>query len=197
MTFEKAEPYFKTRIGELKKLSRDKNYVNPWIFVCASAFIDYLAKIAYGKDMQRRGYISFISDYLSKINPKYRTFTYKNGKRDLPAQMYHVLRCGILHSFSLIPDQKTKKDNDGRDRSIVLCHAEERDREKWFHLMPFPTEKMTSPNIKDSVLFVAEDFIDDLEKVVDIVFRDASTNLTLRENIEKWVISFPPIQGNI
>ena len=197
MTLDNAKTYFKNRIDELKRLSRDKSQVNPWIFVCASAFIDYLAKIVNGQDMQGSGYKGFISDYLSIINPVYKTFTYKNGKQDLPDQMYHVLRCGILHSFSFIPDSKSSKSG-GRLRSIVLCHADERDRKGWRHLMSYPPSGSTHPtSVTDAALFVAEDFIDDLENVVNHIFCQASTDSALKTKIKDWTHKHPPIMGNI
>ena len=197
MILDQAKNYFLDRIGELNQLSHDKNYVNPWIFVCASAFIDYLAKIVSGADRGRTGYKDFIKDYLSRINSNYKNFTYNDGKKDLPDQMYHVLRCGILHSFSFIPDSRSRRSG-GRDRSIVLCHSDERDRKGWRHLMFFPPSGYTGPTIvTDAALFVAEDFIDDLEKVVNLIFADASTNATLSVNIETWTSNHPPIMGNV
>ncbi len=197
MTLDQAKIYFTNRIGELTQLSRDRNFVTPWIYVTASAFLDYLTKIVNGRDRGRMGYKDFIEDYLSVINPAYKTFTYQNGNADLPDQMYHVLRGGIFHNISFIPDGESRSYG-GRDRSIVFCHGEERDRAGWHHLMSYPPPGYTAPpTVTDAALFVAEDFVDDLEKVVHQIFHLASTSASLKTNIEAWTNDHPPIDGKL
>jgi hypothetical protein len=173
-----AETYFRDRASELRHLCVSGT---PWVFLAAAAFLDYLSKLANGNDKQRAGYKSFISNYLARIRPEYKNFVYKNGKSDLPVQMYHVLRCGIVHTFSLIPDAAARRSG-GRDRSIVFCHADEGDKHGWTHLMHYSTATVT-----DSALFVAEDFADDIVKVVELLFAQAKQDSSLRNNIEKWL----------
>src|SRR6266571_6800773 len=110
------EHYFRDRVDELRALA---NRGDPWVFLCASAFIEYLAKIVQGHGSG--DYKQFLKNCFFKVCPKYASFRYDSGKSDLAEQMYHVLRCGIVHSFSLIADSKAKKSG-GRDRSILLAH---------------------------------------------------------------------------
>lgn len=184
MDLNTASSYFKDRVNELRRACAD---TTPWVFLSASAFLEYLAKLVNGEDKKRDSYKKFIEDYLSQVRPLYKDFVYKSGKQDLPVQMYHVLRCGIVHSFSLIPDDDGRGSG-GRDRSIVLCHAKERDERKLSHLMQYQ-----SPKVTDAALFVAEDFVEDIGKVTALIFTKAASNNTLRGNIERWVLAHPPI----
>jgi len=159
------------------------------IFVCASYVLDYLTKIVYGKITCGNDYKDFIINWLSRIRPEYSSFQYNNGNKDLPVQMYHVLRCGIVHSFSLIPDNRAQRSG-GRDRSIVLCHKKESVEKKLPHLSNYSTKE-----IENATIFVAEDFLNDIRKLIDLVFDEAKTNSDLRDNILKWTSSFPLITG--
>src|SRR5689334_12604309 len=77
---------------------------SPWCFLCLSALIDYLSIAAYpNKKKQRDRYVAFIENFFPA---KYKNFKYKNGQTDLPDQMYYVLRNGLVHSFSLVPDDR-------------------------------------------------------------------------------------------
>lgn len=186
MDFKIASNYFKERIHELSRVCADGT---PWVFLSASAFLEYLSKLVNGEDKKHYGYKKFVEDYLSQVRPLYKDFVYKNGAQDLSIQMYHVLRCGIVHSFSLIPDAVARRAG-GRDRSIVLCHAKERDEQRWTHLMRY-----SSPKVADAALFVAEDFVNDIGKVTDLIFQKAANDGILRGNIEKYSLAHPPIIG--
>ena len=175
MNINEAEKYFSERTQELLNISGDGTV---WVFVCASTLIEYLAKLVAGKDTRGPGYIKFIGDYMSEIRPEYASFTYQGGKKDLPAQMYHILRCGIVHSFSLIPDQKAK--NEGRKRPIVLSHR----KEGIPHLSPH-----SSSIAADAANFVAEDFVEDIQKTIAHIFDKAATDPALKKNIETWLNS--------
>jgi hypothetical protein len=121
---------------------------SPWIFLCLAAVIDYLSFAAYPdvKDAWKR-YPKFIGKFYPA---SYRDFKYLSGKQDLPKQMYHVLRNGLVHSFSLVPDTKGKKWS--RPRSIVLAHRVNAHGKT--HLSPY--NKQPAP---DAAYFVAEDVI--------------------------------------
>lgn len=178
---------FRELVAELKKIS---TIGGPLVFVCTSAFIEYLAKLAAGQDKKGQGYKDFITTWMSQVRPEYRNFKYLNGKTDLPVQMYHVLRCGIVHSFSLIPDEIAVR-HDGRDRSIVLLHRKESLERGIPHLSNYPPDK-----IPDAAAFVAEDFIDDIEAVVGLLFKEAESNSTLKTNMETWLTKHPLISGD-
>lgn len=179
-SLESIHNYYKERIGEVKRYSAIGDV---WVFLMCSVFIEYLVKLVSDKEVtDKDDYKDFIRNYLSLINPLYRDFKYANGKRDLPDQMYHVLRCGIVHGFSLIAD-KTARKKGGRDRSILIGHKSGGGT----HLDPINRKGF------DSVFFCAEDFANDIEKVIDLVFQMAKENNILRDQIINWVKIYPPI----
>jgi len=171
------EKYFKARIQEIKSLAVRGDV---WVFICCAVFLEYLAKLVYGEDKKAKGYKNFIKNYLSVIDVRYNNFSFSklncDGlKKNLPDQMYHILRCGIVHSFSLYPD-KISKNNGGAKQSIVLGHEINGDR----HLTPY------IKNNFDSVIFTTEGFSSDIEKLVDKIFTDAKTYTELAKRILKW-----------
>jgi hypothetical protein len=186
MTLTAAKSEFIARVGELRSFCTTGS---AWVFVCAAAFLDYLAKLTDGENRGRQGYIDFINKWLSQIRPGYKDFRYIGGETDLPIQMYHVLRCGIVHSLSLIPDQQAR-DKGGRDRSIALCHRAESIEKGLPHLSCY-----SSGAIKDAVLFVAEDFLDDIESVIKNIFEKADNDPKLKSNISTWLSQHPLITG--
>jgi hypothetical protein len=103
--------------------------------------------------------------------------------------MYHVLRCGVVHSFSLIPDKKVNK-QPGRNHSVALCHRAEADERGLKHLSHYAGLR----NL-DAALFVIEDFLDDLLAVNDLIYNKAVNDGTLRGKIEGWLKASPPIRG--
>ncbi len=165
--------------------------VSPWGFVCAAAFLDCLSKLVAGQDNKRKGYKDFVKDYLAKINPSYVTFKYKSGSKDLPEQLYHVFRCGIVHQFSLVPDRKSLNSG-GRLRSIVLCHRKESKRKNLPHLSQYSSAKTP-----DAAVFVAEDFAKDLKRVVKLIFSSEAKTIDpeITEKMKDWVEKHPPIMG--
>jgi hypothetical protein len=177
---------FLARINELRKFCPAGS---AWVFVCTSAFLEYLAKVIDGKNRKRQGYLDFVEKWLSQVRPDYKEFTYKGGATDLPIQMYHVLRCGIVHNLSLIPDEQARSKG-GRDRSIVLCHRAESIKRGLPHLSNY-----SQGDIKDAALFVAEDFIDDIETVINNIFNKANADPTIGANIRDWLSQHPLIKG--
>jgi len=154
--------------------------------MCAT-FIEYLVKLVSGKeDTGRNDYKEFIKNYLYQINPLYRDFKYAIGTTDLPDQMYHVLRCGIVHGFSLIADKTAKKKN-GRNRSILIGHRSGQGDVP--HLGLIKTDKY------DAAFFCAEDFAEDIERVIDLIFEQAGKNEKLETRIISWVKTYSPIKS--
>lgn len=186
-SIRKIESYFDGRLSELRGLAERGD---PWFFLCASAYIEYLMKIVIGKSGNQEDYKEFLRDYFFKACPEYSKFTFSCGSSDMDVQMYHVLRCGVVHSFSLIPDPKAIHKG-GRYRSILLAHRAPGIR----HLQPVVRARM-KPKI-DSVLFVAQDFIVDIEKVTRFVFGQARKRTTkgrdIRANMIAWTERYPPI----
>ena len=172
--------YFNDRCDEIISLSERGD---PWVFLCGSAMIDYLTNMTMGKS-NRENYIKFIEEYFGEVNVLYKDFTYQNGSKDLPLQMYVTLRCGIVNSFSLIPDA-TGKSNKGRSRSILLAH----EMKGYSHFATIKNNKL------DSVVFTAEQFAKDIKETIHIIFQKATTEKSLENQIIEHVENFPPITG--
>ncbi|HEX7287664.1 MAG TPA: hypothetical protein VF532_15860 [Candidatus Angelobacter sp.] len=191
MTDNEIEQYFKNRIQELKQIATRGD---PWIFLNASSFIEYLAKMRLGRTTTRRDYKDFLKQYFFQVCPRYGNFKYRSAKLDLADQMYHVLRCGVVHSFSLFADPQARV-HGGQDRSIVLAHR----LEGKAHLSPFVNNRR-KPKI-DAAIFVAEDFVEDIERVTETLFKESKKRTPdgreLRQNIRRWVKQFPPIGATI
>lgn len=188
MTKTQIEKYFKARAKEIQTIAKDGT---PWGFLCGAAFLDCLSKLSAGQDMGKQGYKDFARKYLKAINPAYSAFRYANGKADLPEQLYHVFRCGILHSFSLVPDA-TSAGKGGRPRSIVLCHRKEAKRTGITHLSGYSTSI-----ISDACVFVAEDFGKDLKRVTALLFGPTARKIDpdITRKMKNWVKQQPPITG--
>lgn len=159
-------------------------------YIVPLCLIDYLSKL-YDKSSKkgRDQYKNFINEIMAEVNPKYKTFRYTviydtEEENNLPTQMYHVLRCGFVHSFSLIPDETAKKFG-GRDRSIILGFKEDNNLN---HLDNFYCE-----GVLDACLFILDDFISDLDKSIDILFEKVNNDENLKKHILKLVSDYPYI----
>ncbi len=167
----------------------------PWAFVGAAAMIDYCARLQNGGHTDKWQYIAFIRKYFPA---DYRDFEYRrnhrrryktaagsiaksNTKKDLPEQMYYILRCGLVHAYSLVPSE-TERKNGGRKRSITLIHRADQIQD---HLTNFELR----PHVTDAAYFVAEDLIADLQTAIRALFNDR----TVRENIRNALLKQPPI----
>ena len=188
MRKKEAERYFKARAREVQRILKDGT---PWGFLCAAAFLDCLSKLVAGKDMGNQGYKDFVRNYLKTINSKYASFRFISGEMDLPKQLYHVFRCGIVHSFSLIPDKKSLAQG-GRPHSIRLCHQKEAKAKNISHLSNYSKGITT-----DACLFVAEDFGKDLTKVVKLIFSSKAKGIDadITKKMKEWIKQQPPITG--
>ena len=180
MTLNDIKDYFNERCDEIISLSYRGD---PWVFLCGSAMIDYLTNMTTGKSTRLR-YIKFVEDYFGQVNILYKDFTYQSSYKDLPTQMYVILRCGIVHSFSFIPDQQGIS-NGGRTRSILLAH----EKNGHSHFEPYTHNGM------DSVVFTAEQFAKDIKQAVNLIFKKATADPNLETQILGYVQSHPPILG--
>jgi hypothetical protein len=178
MTLEEARVEFVKLLDSLESMP-----VNPWPFLCASAYIDYLTKLVNGGETGREKYKQFVSTYLATVNPLYASFTYGSGRQDLPAQLYHILRCGIVHSFSFFPDNNTEVRFGGRQRSVLITH----DSNDGYHLSNYRESG------EDAALLVLHDFVGDLRQITERIFSDATTDAQLRTNIEQHLRQHRPI----
>ncbi len=180
MTLEEIKKYFVNRCSEIVSLSLRGD---PWVFLCGAAMIDYLTNMTTGSSTRTK-YIKFINEHLSDVNNQYKDFQYKGGSIDLPTQMYVILRCGIVHSFSFVPNQQGVA-NGGRIRSILLAH----ESNGHTHFEAYTKNGM------DSVVFTAEQFSKDIKSVIEVIFNKAKTDSRLENEIINYVTKHPPILG--
>jgi hypothetical protein len=176
VTLDEAKTLFLNMLDSLESMP-----VNPWPFLCASALIEYLTKMVNGGVSGAKEYKQFISTYLARVNPLYDSFAYASGDTDLPIQMYHILRCGIVHSFSFIPDSQAAAKG-GRSRSVLIAH-------EGVHLSPYRNMS------QDAALLILHDLVMDLKRVTEQIFFDATSDPALRKNIEDHLQQHPPIIG--
>jgi hypothetical protein len=180
MNLHHAKACLVGHIAALKTMCLDGT---PWVFLCAAVVIECLSKLAAGKDLKAAGFKSFIRDYMPV---GYRNFKYQSGKTDLPDQLYYVLRCGIVHNFSMVPGT-TEVKNGARIRSVVMSHDE-------VHL-----SRYTGASAPDACCLRADGFVADIETATNKLFSDAedgsSTGDQLAENIEEWLHQRPPIKA--
>lgn len=184
----KIERYFDGRLSDLKTYAP---HGNPWIFLCAASFVEYLAQLWFNKETTAQDYRTFLKDHFFVVCPRYALFRFANiytkkGEGDLDVQMYNVLRCGIVHSFSLIAGRQAILSG-GRDQSILLAHRPER------HL----SSRVVKRKGIDAAVFVAEEFVDDIVLATKTMFALArkrdSKGAALRANIVSWFNKRPPI----
>ena len=175
------EIYFLDRVDELEQQCHEHT---TWVFLCASAMINYLVNLVNGRETNRDDYKRFIINYMPE---GYRNFKFLNGNQDLDIQMYNTLRCGIVHNFSLFPDAKGIRTG-ARIRSIALTHRENKDGD---HLSNHEGIRKDL----DAALFVAEDFINDIKTAVKKIFIDEKSDSLLEQNILNWINDHPPIMS--
>jgi len=176
---EATENWFRS----LSTIVEDKS---PWIFLCLSTIVDYLSLATYTKtDKQYVRYPKFIEHYFPTT---YKEFEYQSGKRDLPQQMYYILRCGLVHSFSLVPDYPATEKRVGRKRSTVLNHRSNAEGQR--HLSRCSLPEAEAP---DAARFVAEDFLHDTKEATTMLLGAAKNNRDLEKNILKQFTMHPPI----
>ena len=82
MKIDEAEKYFLGRVKELSNMCSDGT---PWVFPCGSTLIEYLSKLATGKNEGGQGFIDFVIEYMPD---GYKNFQYASGDDDLPIQAY-------------------------------------------------------------------------------------------------------------
>ena len=149
----------------------------------------------------RPEYERFVEDWLPAA---YKNFSYakrirvKTGTtfsmRDkyLPTQMYCILRCGVVHSYSFVAGP-TELGNGGRSRSIWLTSRRGGTASQG-HLSRFARDTVL-PEIEDAAFFVAEDFLQHISDAIDAIFQRATTDAALRGLIFKHLREQRPIGG--
>jgi hypothetical protein len=161
--------YFKDRVSELNSINHAI-----WGFVGASALLEYVTQLVNSGNSDARLYKAFFS--LRYLNPKYNVFTYASGKQDLPTQMYHVFRCGLLHGFTLVPDSKGISKG-ARKGSIVLSALKDD------HTLAVSDNcKLYTDYGFDACQLVLEPFVADIGIAIDKIFADSSLDTSIEDS---------------
>jgi hypothetical protein len=171
MVYSKShyQDYFKDRVGELKTINH-----KIWGFVGAASLLEYVTQLINNGQSSAILYKQlFASPYM---DPKYASFTYLTDVQDLPVQMYHIYRCGLLHSFSLLADSIGRRQG-ARDRSIVFNS-----------LVDTPSLKATdhctpyTQNGLDACRLILEPLLDDIGIAIDNIFADTSMDQSIQQS---------------
>jgi hypothetical protein len=182
MTLDEGRKHFTDMLENLEKMD-----ASPWPFLCASAMLEYLSKLSISAQSNAQQYIRFIEDYMPHT---YKDYQFQCEARDLPYQMYYVLRCGLVHSFSLVPDTSFKSASTGRKGSIVIFHKGKQLKQfSYAHLTQFPNTTNS-----DAVLFLFDEFLADIKSAMEQVFTRAKEDVALSQRIEKFLKDNPPIE---
>lgn len=197
-------------IGRAKELVSLASGGAVWPFICCSTFIEYMAKMSVDPSTvrQKNGgtrinprpaddaiYVTFINQYFPA---KYNNFQYSNrmhvnesrfggstnGRTDkcLPYKMYKVLRCGLVHAFSLNDPESSMQSL----RSIFIEHRGESLSHHLDHI---------SNASYDVALFISEDFAEDIASVTENLFEKAKTDVVLKKRIVEYYHDHPPVQA--
>jgi hypothetical protein len=193
--------------GILRELEVDCQKRPAWVFLCCSAMLEYLAKMSLVPGHQLRGdwepYVYFVEEFMPDI---YKNFKYLSAhqsitqgstvgtqiRNDLPIQMYCILRCGLVHSFSMTPNSKhisTFSGRHARQRSIVLSHKKRRTSTEPIHLSNY----RGVDGSLDAAHFVLQDFITDIQSGIEMLFLRAQNDTVLRQAIKANLEAQPPL----
>ena len=188
MTPDDILPYCRARLSELESYVEDGT---PWGFVCLASYTDFLAKLADGEDMGGDGYKRLVETYFPEA---YRDFCYTDPDETLHYQMYHIFRCGLVHSLSLFPDANRytnpnpSNQYQGRPRSVLLTHdGKTADGTEYPHLSLYSDGELDAAVIHASNLYA------ELKLVTEDVLATPAT----RETAFKWVSLSWPIGCNV
>lgn len=148
-------------------------------FASSAILIDVLAHATMSPKLDNnQRFQEFISCYMSR---SYCSFRYANGLQDLPMQMYAILRCSLIHAFSLTPlPRRDKKPTSGRKNSILISAD-------GVHL-----GRVLDPPY-DAALFVFSPFLNDIESALLEAFSQAERDRGLKHRIERHIRIHSPV----
>lgn len=138
-------------------------------------------------------YVKFLKKYFFVANPRYAT-CYSNltgGSSDkLAKKIYQTLRCGVLHSFSM----KQSMDSWDKGYSILLARYCDFNDSVNHHLEIVDLFMDDTGTSIESVIFVAEEMVKDIENCVEHMIKSAeSTEPQLKQNFINLYKNKPPL----
>jgi hypothetical protein len=195
--------YLQDRIKELKfradsnvKINNDYVNDNPWSFIEAVSFIDFLATHVNNKKSTGTIYKDFIKTYMY---PNNEPIIFANNKKcKLSDIIWNILRCGGLHNFSFCPyDWEDKiENNDFYRNTIILTNRKNKSKKKHKDIVKINLND-NKTQMYEGIIIVAEDFVEDIELAVNTIikqFNSHSNNYKdLKQKLKDSFETCPPI----
>ncbi len=173
----------------------------PWGFICACILIELLARMVNGigrGKLTRQQYEAFVVEWMDDYGPqaehpfKYNSMVVRltnsseppeAEEKSLATQMYCIMRSSMVHNLSLVAGDSELRSG-GVDYSIHLTDRKTALAKGLRHLQNYDN---------DTAVFVGEDFLADIGKVIDKVFAAAEADDTLKENMAKHLSIRTPV----
>nr|WP_128081132.1 hypothetical protein [Acetobacter persici] len=191
MTLLSYQTWINDRIQELRTAQSIKSEVDRlngsiWDFVLMGCLVEIVAKLNCTHKVSST--LHKISKLFDDRLPQYRIPSYKthNNIKDVPEQIYMVMRCGLIHSLSLVPDRTYKERKNykkhWREWSLLLTH-------KGNHLQMMTWKPNGQPI--EACLLDYSTMLDDMQTALDAIFQDAVNDTALSAHIETFVKENP------
>lgn len=188
--------YLHARLDEIEPLM-----TTPWGFICACILIELLARMVNGigrGKLTRQQYEAFVVEWMDDYGPQAEhPFKYNSTvvrltnsseppeaeEKSLATQMYCIMRSSMVHNLSLVAGDSELRSG-GVDYSIHLTDRKTALAQGLKHLQNYDN---------DAAVFVGEDFLDDIGKVIDKVFAAAEADDALKANMASHLSSRTPV----
>lgn len=173
----------------------------PWGFICACILIELLARMVNGigrGKLTRQQYEAFVVEWMDAYGPQAEhPFKYNSTvvrltntseppeaeEKSLATQMYCIMRSSMVHNLSLVAGDSELRSG-GVDYSIHLIDRKTALAQGLKHLQNYDN---------DAAVFVGEDFLEDIGKVIDKVFAAAEADDALKANMASHLSSRIPV----
>ncbi len=187
--------YLKDRLDELDSLAQRGD---PWVFGACCTFIEMLATRENPQEkMLGNRFKTFVQNYLMPSNSLYQDAENKlkektTGQKscEISKNLWKVLRCGVVHSFSM-KGKKDKKDKKGEEYKILLGHRK--------NSKSCTSEHLNIVDVNDNgktykaLLIMAEDFVEDLRKCTQKIIEKAKQDSSFYNNFKEKFSTDPPL----
>ena len=186
VTLAEVESYLQARLVDLHNLAPPGHR---WVFLACCTYIELCASLAKNGPAGKADFKKLCKDYLFPVRPEYTNATYPKTTLVFKHQLYHILRCGVTHTFSMTPDPHHQSAQfNPTPRSVVLAHRSSQiphlQYVEWW-------------GGKEAYVLIAEDFVSDLSDMTDALLKAArrrdADGQTLRNNMKARFRSNPPL----
>lgn len=178
--------YLNDRIDELEKMSDSTNSENrnSLIFTLCLSYIDFLCCHINDDYTTGKHYKSFVKKYLKKYNFKIDKISF--------VDILFELRCGCVHNYAIQHYKQNKqKITYISDLRIYLSNRNDAKSDKITHLERVKIDINGKTN--KAVVLIAEDFVNDLKNITNVICDEIDTNKSLKKRILNAFTRCPPI----